>query len=258
MAAAARAVMLAHKWDDPKQKEKDPTGWVLSEKLDGVRAYWDGQAFYSRQGNPFVCPRGWRADMPAFALDGELWCGRGLFQKTVSIVKRQKGLGDDDWRFVHYLVFDAPQHGGKYEERVQFLHDHLDPISLKTDSPTNVTVVGTQVCRGNDHLMQQLDIVIKKGGEGIMLRKPGSAYEHCRSWNLLKLKQFHDEEALVVGHQASKTGNGTMGALECKLANGIRVKVGSGFTDADRRNPPKIGAVISFKFQEVKKKSKPI
>lgn len=190
--------------------------------------------------------------MPNYPLDGELWCGRGLFQKTVSIVKRQKGQGDAEWKYVHYLVFDAPKHGGKYEERVKFLHDKLDPISLNADSPTNITVVGTQVCKGKDHLMQMLDQVIKKGGEGIMLRKPASLYEHGRSWALLKLKMFHDEEAKVIGH---KPGSGrlanAMGALECQLANGVRVKVGSGFSDAQRYRPPKIGSVITFKYQEV-------
>lgn len=86
MAADAQKVLLANKWDD----DKDPTGYWMSEKLDGVRGYWTGSNFYSRQGNLFPAPKWFVKDLPKEPLDGELWCGRGLFQKTLSIVKAQK------------------------------------------------------------------------------------------------------------------------------------------------------------------------
>jgi predicted DNA-binding WGR domain protein len=48
-------VLLAFSW---KPEEVDPTGWWISEKLDGVRAFWDSKRgkFFSRNGNEFVAP----------------------------------------------------------------------------------------------------------------------------------------------------------------------------------------------------------
>ena len=79
----APPVLLAHKWET----DHDPTGWWMSEKLDGIRAYWDGETFVSRLGNRFFAPDWFVADLPADTLDGELWVGRKMFQKTTSIVR---------------------------------------------------------------------------------------------------------------------------------------------------------------------------
>jgi len=123
MANAAQNVMLAHKWED----KVDPTGWWMSEKLDGVRCYWSGSKLYSRQGNEFLAPDYWKKDLPKEPLDGELWCGRGLFQKTLSIVRRTvtNSHTDADWKYVTFLVFDAParseKHKMEYEDRVRWL-----------------------------------------------------------------------------------------------------------------------------------------
>lgn len=243
MAADAQKVLLANKWEDGK----DPTGYWMSEKLDGVRGYWTGSSFYSRQGNLFPAPKWFTKDLPKEPLDGELWCGRGLFQKTLSIVKCQKTSVVDDWKYVTYLVFDAPKHGGKYEERVAWLNK-----TIKKDKETTyAAVVGIQKCEGTKHLKTTLQAVLKKGGEGIMLRQPGSLYENARSDTLLKVKYFHDEEARVT---AVLKGSGRcqemMGKLACELPNGITFKVGTGFTDAMRKKPPKVGSIITFKYQE--------
>ena len=79
-------VMLASTYDPDKV---DPAGWYMSEKLDGVRCYWDGEAMYSRNGNKFYAPPYFLEAMPkGFALDGELWTARDNFQKCLSIVRR--------------------------------------------------------------------------------------------------------------------------------------------------------------------------
>ena len=87
----APPVLLAHKWEDGH----DPTGWWMSEKLDGVRAYWDGEAFVSRLGNRFFAPDWFVEDLPADTLDGELWVGRKLFSTTMSIVR--SGAAGIEW-----------------------------------------------------------------------------------------------------------------------------------------------------------------
>jgi hypothetical protein len=250
MSQDAQQCMLAHQWDD----SIDPTGWWMSEKLDGVRAYWTGSKFYSRQGNEFFAPAFFTKDLPKEPLDGELWCGRGLFSQTISIVKKQKNRIEDDWKFVTYLIFDAPKHSGDYEKRVRWLNDTINP----SKATTYATVVGVQKCQGRPHLQEVLKKVLLRQGEGIMLRKAHSHYEHGRSHSLLKVKYFHDEEALVTGKE---NGNGRcqnmMGKLHCKLPNGVQFKVGTGFNDMMRKNPPKNGTVITLKYQELSDKGNP-
>ncbi|CAF2973551.1 unnamed protein product [Rotaria socialis] len=251
MSSEATKVLLAETWSE----DIDPTDWWMSEKLDGVRAYWSGSNFYSRQGNLFHVPDFFKAALPKVPLDGEIWCGRGLFQKCISIVKKQANkVVPDDYKFLTYLIFDAPSHGGKYEDRVKWLQTNIP----QDDDKCYASVVGVKKCQGLADLKQCLAEVNAAGGEGIMLRKPGSRYENKRSSTLLKVKTFYDEEALVIGHKPGK-GNctGMLGALECQLPNGKRFDVGSGFTMDQRRKPPKKGSVITFKFQELSNAGSP-
>ncbi|CAF4811454.1 unnamed protein product [Rotaria sp. Silwood1] len=250
MCSDAAKVLLAETWTE----DVDPTGWWMSEKLDGVRAYWNGKNFYSRQGNLFHVPDFFKAALPKVPLDGEIWCGRGLFQKCVSIVKKQANkVVPDDYKLLTYLIFDAPSHGGKYEDRVKWLQANIP----QDDDKCFATVVGIKKCEGLAQLKQFLADVNKTGGEGIMLRKPGSLYEHKRSTTLLKVKTFYDEEALIIGHKPSKSLVGMVGALECELPNGKRFDVGSGLNMDQRRKPPKKGSVITFKFQELSNSGSP-
>ena len=89
------------------------TGWWISEKLDGVRAYWDGKELLSRTGNTYPAPDWFIKDFPKdMHLDGELWCGRAKFQETVSIVRTE---GSENWKTVMYHVFDAPKISAGFE-----------------------------------------------------------------------------------------------------------------------------------------------
>jgi DNA ligase-1 len=90
------------------------------------------------------------------------------------------------------------------------------------------------------------------GGEGLMLRQPGSKYAVGRSFTLLKVKTFHDAEAVVIGHQAG-TGRhkGRLGALLVRLADGTDFAIGTGFSDRDREKPPGMGATVTFRYQEL-------
>ncbi|PRP86779.1 hypothetical protein PROFUN_02928 [Planoprotostelium fungivorum] len=244
MSAEARSVLLAEKWTE----QINPKGWWMSEKLDGVRAYWNGKNFYSRQGNLFVAPAWFKEDLPSTPLDGELWCGRGLFQKCIGIIKKQKDAREEDWQYVTYLVFDAPDQPGPYEKRVEFLNK-----VVRSDSSTSyAAVVGIRECVDVAHMKKYLSEVELAGGEGLMLREPKSKYENGRSSTLLKVKTFHDEEAKVIGHEEGEGRcQGMMGGLKCVLPNGKQFTVGTGFTDAQRQRPPKKGSVITFKFQEL-------
>lgn len=231
-------VLLAHSWDNVT----DLTGWWMSEKLDGVRAYWDGKRLLSRLGNPFHAPEWFTRELPDSPLDGELWGGRQQFQRTVSIVRQ--GDAPPEWRDISFQVFDAPAHPEPFEVRL----DHLRS-TLKGE---NVQLHPHELCRSLEHLREELARVESLGGEGLMLRKPASVYEVGRSWTLLKVKNFHDAEACVVGHQqgSGKHAN-RVGALLAQLPNGTSFSVGTGLSDAERESPPPVGSIITFRYQEL-------
>jgi DNA ligase-1 len=234
-------LLLAERWD----QQADLSGWWMSEKLDGVRAYWDGQRFLSRLGNLYHAPDWFVEGLPDVPLDGELWIDRKLFQRTVSIVRRQDK--SDHWREVRYLVFDAPAHGGHFEQRLEFFQE-----ILARRKPRFAAAHPHEECKSLDHLRRELARVEALGGEGLMLRQPRSKYEVGRSATLLKVKSFLDAEGRVVGHKAGAGRHkGRLGALQAELADGTRVDVGTGFSDAEREDPPPIGSIITFRYQEL-------
>jgi DNA ligase 1 len=177
-------------------------------------------------------------------LDGELWLGRGQFQGAVSIARRQDR--SENWRELRYLIFDAPTQAVLFEERLAFVAD-----LVKRAAPPFASALPHERCLGLDHLRGELARVEALGGEGLMLRQPRSKYEVGRSTTLLKVKTFHDAEARVVGHQAGAGRHkGRLGALLVQLSDGTPFAVGTGFSDAERDNPPPIGSIICFRYQE--------
>ncbi|MGB1013679.1 MAG: DNA ligase [Nannocystaceae bacterium] len=236
----APALLLAHKWNG----KSDLTGWWMSEKLDGVRAYWTGSQFVSRLGNTYHAPAWFTKSLPKYPLDGELWVGRKLFQKTVSVVRRANA--GDEWKNVRYLVFDAPAADGAFEKRIDALRklfkrpkkyaEMVDQIAL----PANASVEA------------ELARVEALGAEGLMFRQPGSLYIAGRSRSLLKVKSFSDAEAKVTGYLPGKGKHrGRVGALQVVTPTGIQFQVGTGLTDKQREDPPEVGGVITYRYQEL-------
>lgn len=231
----APPLLLAHTWVD-----QDPAGWWISEKYDGLRAYWTGTKFVSRLGNDFHPPAWFTAGLPDTPLDGELWMGRKKFQQTSSIV-RSLDAGDE-WKKLRFFIFDAPS-DEPFEQRIAKLKTIKQPYSY---------VVEHIKCDGVKHLQAALKAVQKLGGEGLMLREPGSAYESGRSNTLLKVKDFKDGDARVIGYEDGKGKHlGRVGSLLVTSAEGTVFSVGSGLTDAQRENPPAIDSIIHYKYQEL-------
>jgi DNA ligase-1 len=239
--AAGPPLLLAATWDNAT----DLAGWWMSEKLDGVRAYWDGRQFRSRLGNRFHAPDWFVEGLPDVPLDGELWLARKSFQRTVSIARRQDK--SDHWKELRFLVFDAPAVGGAVEERWRFVTD-----CLARARPTYAAAHAQEQCRNVAHLREELARVEALGGEGLMLRQPGTRYEVGRSSTLLKVKSFRDAEAVVLAHQpGAGKHKGKLGALFVQLADGTQFAVGTGFSDQERAAPPPVGSVITFRYQEL-------
>lgn len=215
----------------------------VSEKLDGVRAYWDGRQLVSRQGNVFAAPAWFVAKFPAQPLDGELWLGRGRFDELSGIVRQS--LPHEGWRQVRFMVFDLPASDAVFDERLVQLQ------TLVTQSGSEfLTVIEHAPASTHQALMAQLDDIVAKGGEGLMLRRGDSLYRAGRTNDLIKVKKLQDAEAQVIAHLPGKGKYlGKMGALLVELPDGKRFKVGTGFSDAQRAAPPAIGSWITFTYR---------
>ena len=231
-----KMVLLAKQYDN-----RSPVGWYMSEKLDGVRAIWTGVDFISRNGNKFNVPAEFKQGMPPMKLDGELWIARGKFQSVTGLVRRKKPQMSQ-WANVKYMVFDALEIKDTFKNRLCYLKG--------LDLPGHVRVVEHKLCGSAGQLDKFENKIIENGGEGVMLRDPISYYENKRSETLLKIKSHNAAEAVVVGYKPGQGKHkGKTGALICKNKNGVSFAVGSGLTDAERINPPRKGAEITFLYQ---------
>ena len=230
----------------------DVTQYLVSEKLDGARAYWDGHALRFRGGGRVPAPDWFTAGFPPTPLDGELWIGRGRFDALSGIVRKQVPV-ETEWRRVGYWVFELPGAPGPFAERAEALRALIEAAGV----PWLKAVEQTHVA-GPAELIRRLDAVVRAGGEGLMLHRADAPYVTGRSDVLLKLKPWQDAEAVVVGHVPGKGKYaGMTGALELAMPDGTRFRLGSGLTDALRREPPPLGARITYRYQQLTKKGVP-
>lgn len=235
--------MLAENW----VSGTDINGWWMSEKLDGVRGCWDGRELLSKNGNVINAPEWFIRSLPPFPLDGELWTGRGKFSEVSGIVRRKKP--DEEWQKVTFCIFDVPDFHLPFESRLEKIR-----LWLSEHPVSHIRIIEQTACQNKDHLAATLKAIESKNGEGVMLRRPGSLYHTGRSNDILKVKTFHDAEAVVIGHIPGKGKHeGRLGALQVRLANGIKFRIGTGFTDKERENPPPVGSTVTFRYKEFTK-----
>lgn len=230
----------------------DVSLYLVSEKLDGVRAFWDGQALRTRNGNTLAAPAWFVAKFPARPLDGELWIGRGQFDRLSATVRRQ--VPDDaEWRQVRYMLFELPQASGTFRERAQAMRQLVAEANVPW-----LQVVDQFEIASRKALENKLAEIVKAGGEGLMLHRADATYVTGRSDVLLKMKLWHDAEAEVIGHQPGKGKyEGMLGALKVRTADGVEFMLGTGFNEAERKNPPPIGSMVTYRYREVTKRGVP-
>ena len=230
----------------------DPVPYLVSEKFDGVRAFWDGQRLRFRSGRELSAPRWFTAALPAQALDGELWLGRGRFDALSATVRRIEPV-DAEWRALSYLVFEAPGQAGDFAAR----HAQLQRCVALARHP-QLQVVEQQRLPDRAALQTRYRQVLAAGGEGLMLHRADAPYVSGRSELLLKLKPLLDTEARVVGHVAGQGRHaGRLGALELETPQGLRFKLGTGLSDAQRNDPPPIGSTVSYRYRELTPSGRP-
>jgi DNA ligase-1 len=222
--------------------EGDISGWWMSEKLDGVRGYWDGKRLWSKNGLLFEPPVAFVAGLPEFALEGELWGGRKKFEQTASIVS--KASPHDGWLQLQFAIFDVPEARGPFSERI------ARAIEWFARHPSKYAfVIPQQPGVDRVQMQQELARVTDLGGEGLIVRNPMAPYAAGRNPTILKVKKYEDAEVVVVGHMPGQGENlGRLGSLLVELEDGTRFKIGTGFSAAQRDNPPQLGAVVTFKY----------
>jgi DNA ligase 1 len=230
----------------------DPTGYLVSEKLDGVRALWDGTTLRFRSGRAIAAPAWFTAKLPALALDGELWLGRGQFDALSGIVRKVQPV-DNEWQQVKYMLFELPQAYGTFAQRAAQLQ-----TIVRTAAWPALQAVEQFTLSGLSDLQAKLQATVQAGGEGLMLHLASAPIATGRSDLLLKLKPVQDDEAVVVAHIAGQGKyTGMLGALEVKAANGLRFRLGTGLTDAQRRLPPAIGSTVTYSYRSLTPNGKP-
>jgi DNA ligase-1 len=225
--------------------------WV-SEKLDGVRGRWDGERLITRAGQPIEAPRWFTAGWPKAAMDGELWIGRGRFDEVSGIVRT--GANDDGgWRRVRFMVFDLPEHGGRFENRLTQLR-----VLLAAKPIAWLQAVPQVRLEDSTALEARLKQVVASGGEGLMLHRRNAMYHAGRSEDLIKYKTYEDAEARVVAHAPGKGKyTGMLGALVVQMPDGRRFRLGSGFTDVQRAHPPPVGSLVTYRYNGLTSKGLP-
>lgn len=236
------ALLLAERY----RGDIDVSRYWVSEKLDGVRASWDGKALQFRSGNPVPAPKWFIDALPRQPLDGELWLGRRSFDQLSSIVRRQAPV-DTEWRRVRYMIFELPNASGSFTDRVE----QIKAVTAAANLPWLQAVPQFRVPDAVA-LQKKLRDIVRNGGEGLMLHRDDAAYETGRSSTLLKVTPWLDAEATVVAHLPGKGKYaGMAGALRMELPDGRRFSLGSGLTDALRRNPPPVGTLVTYRYREL-------
>ena len=220
----------------------------MSEKLDGIRAYWSGKELLFRSGRVIHAPKWFTKNYPPFPIDGELWTKRANFEKISSIV-RDKIPNEEQWKQIKHYIFEVPNAKGGLFERLKKVEPYESSI---------IKIIAQTPIKNKNHLQQFLNQIEQKRGEGVVVRDPNALYIDKRTSKALKVKSFLDKECKIVsingGHGKLR---GLMGSVTCTMDNNVTFKIGSGFTLEERKNPPAIGTVVTFKYKEMTKYGKP-
>jgi len=215
--------------------------WI-SEKLDGVRGYWTGTDLLTKNGNSLNPPDWFTAQWPKRPIDGELWINRHKFEQIISCVKKIKPTAC--WEKIRFMIFDLPDSKAIFTHRINDIKNVVNTVN----SPYLKEIPQYKLF-SIEALNLKLNEVVKHQGEGLMLHFQNAYYRVGRSPDIMKLKPYQDAEAIVLRHIEGKGKyQGLLGAIQVRTADDIIFKIGSGFSDKERKNPPAVGATITFKY----------
>ncbi|MBC3805938.1 DNA ligase [Undibacterium seohonense] len=240
------ALVLPRPLADARQLSANITDYLMSEKLDGVRAYWDGQQLYFRSGRVINAPSWFTEKFPSHPMDGELWMGRAQFERLSGAVRRQQAQ-DKEWRQIQYCLFEYPLAAGDFRLRLQKLHNIVEVLQVPW-----LRVIPHESLKSVEQVEARLKQLMLQKAEGVVLHLASAEFEAGRSEFVYKLKPQHDAEAKVISiHSGKGKFEGMMGALELETPEGKRFKLGTGFADEQRRNPPQIGSFVTYRYRDL-------
>lgn len=257
--AFASDILLLNKISEQEIKNKNFNGYLMSEKLDGVRGIWEVGKFKTRQDNPIHTPSYFTYNFPSFKLDGELWIARAKFDEVSALI-RSDSLDSSLWKSVTYNVFDVPNACEEFKLTPCTLSNRLKVLEryLQQNPNPYIKIIKQIPIKDQEHLKEFYQDIVFNKGEGVVIRKDLAPYEKGRSKNALKLKPYEDAECKVIAYTEGKGKfQGKIGALLCQMPNDRVIKIGSGLKDKDRENPPKIGSIVTYKFNGLTKNSLP-
>ncbi len=257
--AFASDILLLNKISEQEIQKKNFNGYLMSEKLDGVRGIWEAGKFKTRQDNPIHTPSYFTYNFPSFKLDGELWIARAKFDEVSALI-RSDSLDSSLWKSVTYNVFDVPNACEEFKLTPCTLSNRLKVLEryLQQNPNPYIKIIKQIPIKDQEHLKEFYKDIIFNKGEGVVIRKDFAPYEKGRSKNALKLKPYEDAECKVIAYTEGKGKfQGKIGALLCQMPNDRVIKIGSGLKDKDRENPPKIGSIVTYKFNGLTKNSLP-
>ncbi|EAJ2879329.1 DNA ligase [Campylobacter coli] len=257
--AFASDILLLNKISEQEIQKKNFNGYLMSEKLDGIRGIWEAGKFKTRQDNPIHTPSYFTYNFPSFKLDGELWIARAKFDEISALI-RSGSLDSSLWKSVTYNVFDVPNACEEFKLTPCTLSNRLKVLEryLQQNPNPYIKIIKQIPIKDQEHLKEFYKDIIFNKGEGVVIRKDFAPYEKGRSKNALKLKPYEDAECKVIAYTEGKGKfQGKIGALLCQMPNDRVIKIGSGLKDKDRENPPKIGSIVTYKFNGLTKNSLP-
>ncbi|HEB9428734.1 TPA: DNA ligase [Campylobacter coli] len=257
--AFASDILLLNKISEQEIQKKNFNGYLMSEKLDGVRGIWEAGKFKTRQDNPIHTPSYFTYNFPSFKLDGELWIARAKFDEVSALI-RSDSLDSSLWKSVTYNVFDVPNACEEFKLTPCTLSNRLKVLEryLQQNPNPYIKIIKQIPIKNQEHLKEFYKDIIFNKGEGVVIRKDLAPYEKGRSKNALKLKPYEDAECKVIAYTEGKGKfQGKIGALLCQMPDDRVIKIGSGLKDKDRENPPKIGSIVTYKFNGLTKNSLP-
>jgi DNA ligase 1 len=221
---------LAHKWEDYSDKIDWITGAFVSPKLDGLRCIITKDGCFSRQGKKFASfPHIFKKLEPQFKqnpsliLDGEIYTHKfkSDFNKIISLAKKSKPTEEDfieSEKYLQYWIFDMPSLDEPYYKRYSAIKDLVFQNFYKDP---HIILCGHKVVHSLEELRAAFDDYILNGFEGLMVNVYDGEYEQKRSKNILKYKEFIDEEFEILSiREGDGNRSGMFGAAMLKTKDG--------------------------------------
>lgn len=136
-------LMLSNKWN----MKQDVSGWLMSEKFDGVRCFWSGSELYTRTGVVIKAPAFFTKDFPRSPLDGELYIGKNSYEETVKTIMNGK-KDHEGWLKMSFIVFDAPSINLGFKHRLNM----LEKVFKSGTILGFIRLVDYLQCKNNEHV----------------------------------------------------------------------------------------------------------